>query len=160
MIDLYRDYVTLTPRALEIYKSIKGVEFFGCIKPLLKIKASDYENFPEDLNLTHEQLVAASYAMYQWWLNCGDRKMHQMQLIGFIGNLVDHTDFSKEYAVATFPDLKKGQLVEWMHGKQHRSATVLTIEKDRVYLSGKNKEYWIKKTTLIPKMKSFQQKAD
>lgn len=45
-----------------------------------------------------------------------------------------------------------GQNLEWVHGEQHRVATVLKVESERVFLSGVSKDYWIKKETLMKKI--------
>jgi hypothetical protein len=50
-------------------------------------------------------------------------------------------------------EFKKEQELFWLHGDCHMIATVLEVESERVYLSGLTKDYWIKKSTLIKKLK-------
>jgi hypothetical protein len=49
-------------------------------------------------------------------------------------------------------DFIKDQEIYWLHGDDHRVATILKVENDRVYLSGLTCDYWIKKSTLIKKI--------
>jgi pectate lyase len=47
-----------------------------------------------------------------------------------------------------------GQELDWLHGlHSHRIGTVVKVEDDRIMLQGLNTHYWIKKSTMIKKLK-------
>lgn len=42
-----------------------------------------------------------------------------------------------------------GHDVSWQHGEHYRTARVLAVEPDRVYLDGMKSRYWMKKATIL-----------
>lgn len=49
-------------------------------------------------------------------------------------------------------EFEPGQELSWLHGDDHRIATVIKVEGDKVKLSGLTTEYWLSKLVLTKKI--------